>query len=175
MADEDSHLAAVEAASLDGVLLIERGPLLNFWGSAFELPHPHRDGKRTYRTVEHRFQAMKSTCAIFPPGAPMVGVAANREMIHDRVADVYRAADAKREGRSLLINVPDWGFCAYAVMFEAVAQKFSTHADLRAMLLETGFKKLVEHRPDPVWGDAMDGTGQNLMGKILEQVRGLLS
>jgi ribA/ribD-fused uncharacterized protein len=152
---------------VDDALYIERGPLLNFWGATMEMRHPHRVGTRLYRTVEHRFQAMKTTCLLSSDESV-------REHRHDSVADLYKAGWAKTEGRLLEIDVSAWDKVARMVMLEALVSKFSTHKDLRRMLVDTGDRRLVEHRPDPVWGDGMDGTGQNLMGEALMQARALL-
>lgn len=49
---------------------------------------------------------------------------------------------------------------------------FSQHEDLRALLLSTGDAKLVEHTEnDAYWGDGGDGSGKNMLGRILVQVR----
>ena len=39
------------------------------------------------------------------------------------------------------------------------------------MLLSTGNQVLIEHSNDRYWGDGLDGTGQNKLGKILMEVR----
>ena len=45
-------------------------------------------------------------------------------------------------------------------------------ARLRAMLLGTGEAKLVEHTAnDDYWDDGGDGTGKNVLGRILIDVR----
>ncbi len=50
--------------------------------------------------------------------------------------------------------------------------KFTQHDELRAMLLGTGEAKLVEHTADDAhWGDGGDGTGKNMLGRILMEVR----
>ncbi len=57
-------------------------------------------------------------------------------------------------------------------MFKAVRAKFTQHPDLRARLLATGNAELVEHtKNDAYWGDGGDGTGENMLGKILMKVR----
>lgn len=46
------------------------------------------------------------------------------------------------------------------------------HAELAAMLLATGDAKLVERTEnDAYWGDGGDGSGRNMLGRILEEVR----
>ena len=54
----------------------------------------------------------------------------------------------------------------------AVRAKFRTHADLRAELLATGDEELVENAPgDYYWGCGADGSGKNMLGRILMEVR----
>ena len=58
------------------------------------------------------------------------------------------------------------------VMLDALRAKFSQHAELRETLLGTGDAELVEHtRNDSYWADDGDGSGKNMLGKLLEQVR----
>jgi ribA/ribD-fused uncharacterized protein len=60
-------------------------------------------------------------------------------------------------------------------MREAVLAKFSQHPELRAELLATGDAKLVEHTDsDAYWGDGGDGSGRNMLGTILMEVRARL-
>ena len=50
--------------------------------------------------------------------------------------------------------------------------KFAQHPDIRAVLLSTGDERLVEHTSsDSYWGDGGDGTGNNMLGKILMEIR----
>jgi ribA/ribD-fused uncharacterized protein len=60
-------------------------------------------------------------------------------------------------------------------MTVAVRAKFRQHDDIRKVLLATGETPLVEHTTnDRFWGDGGDGSGKNMLGKILMQVRGEL-
>ena len=66
----------------------------------------------------------------------------------------------------------DWESVKVGVMRAAVLAKFTQHAELRALLLSTGDAKLVEHTEnDYYWGDGGDGSGKNMLGRILMQVR----
>ena len=63
-------------------------------------------------------------------------------------------------------------FWKEGVMETALRAKFAQHPRLRAMLLETGSRRLVEHTEnDHYWGDGGDGTGRNRLGHLLMQVR----
>lgn len=60
-------------------------------------------------------------------------------------------------------------------MRAAVRRKFDVHADIRAVLLGTGDEELVENAPgDYYWGCGADGSGRNMLGSILMEVRAAL-
>ncbi len=70
---------------------------------------------------------------------------------------------------------PDWEEAKIAIMRQAVTRKFETHADIREILLSTGEQSIVENAPgDYFWGCGKDGTGKNVLGKILVEVRDML-
>jgi len=53
-----------------------------------------------------------------------------------------------------------------------VRARFSQHEDLKRLLLDTGDAKLVEHTTnDDYWGDGGDGSGKNMLGRLLMEVR----
>lgn len=58
------------------------------------------------------------------------------------------------------------------VMLKALRAKFSQHWKLGAELISTTGKQLINHTiEDSYWGDGGDGSGENYLGKLLEQVR----
>jgi ribA/ribD-fused uncharacterized protein len=60
-------------------------------------------------------------------------------------------------------------------MRKAVLAKFEQHPDLAALLVATGDARIVEHTDaDSFWGDGGDGSGQNMLGRILMDVRARL-
>ena len=66
----------------------------------------------------------------------------------------------------------DWELAKDDVMRRAVLKKFETHADIREVLLGTGDEALVENAPgDFYWGCGADGSGKNMLGRILVEVR----
>jgi ribA/ribD-fused uncharacterized protein len=66
----------------------------------------------------------------------------------------------------------DWESVKVGVMRVAVVAKFIQHEELRTLLLGTGDAKLVEHTEnDSYWGDGGDGSGKNMLGRILMEVR----
>lgn len=108
-------------------------------------------------TTEHYFQAQKFV------GTPYM------EKVR-RAASPKQAAEFGRDRQQPLRA--DWEDVKDAVMFKAVLRKFELHAEIREILLSTGEEELVENAPgDYYWGCGADGSGQNKLGKILEQVR----
>ncbi len=128
--------------------------LSNFSRHGFEL-----DGKY-WLTVEHYFQAQK-----------FAGTA--HELLIQRAPT---PRDAKDLGRSRNVPLrPDWEKVKDAVMRRAVLKKFQTHADIREVLLGTGIEELVENSPsDYYWGCGADGSGRNMLGQVLMEVRNTL-
>ena len=80
---------------------------------------------------------------------------------------------AARMGRSRKRPLrTDWESVKDAIMHEAVLAKFTQHADLRDILLGTGDSEIVEHTEnDAYWGDGGDGTGKNMLGMLLMELR----
>lgn len=71
---------------------------------------------------------------------------------------------------------PDWDNVKDNVMRKAVWAKFTQHPDLQQLLLDTNDAYIAENSPrDSYWGLGKDGDGKNMLGKILEEVRTLLS
>lgn len=128
--------------------------LSNFWPSEIEL-----DGVK-YPSVEHAYQASKTLDL------------GQREAI--RVLD--NPGKAKRAGKTVTMR-HDWDRVKIDIMKSLVTQKF-TLPELRAKLLATGTKTLVEGNPwrDKFWGAAWDHDhkvlyGENWLGRILMGIR----
>lgn len=70
---------------------------------------------------------------------------------------------------------PDWEQVKDDIMRRAVIRKFQTHADIREVLLATGDELIIENSPiDYYWGCGADGSGKNMLGQILMEVREFL-
>jgi ribA/ribD-fused uncharacterized protein len=116
-----------------------------------------------FSTVEHAFQAAKTDDSD------------ERRMI--QLAPL--PARAKQVGRKVSLR-PDWEDVKYDIMHDLVQQKFTRHADLRQMLLDTGDADLIEGNNwnDRTWGMTKSKQGEyigkNWLGKILMQVRDTL-
>jgi hypothetical protein len=66
----------------------------------------------------------------------------------------------------------DWESVKDDVMRRAVRCKFARHDGIRAILLRTGDDEIVENAPsDYYWGCGADGSGRNMLGQILMEVR----
>ena len=130
------------------------GCFSNFSRHGFELDGVH------WPTSEHYFQAQKFA------GTPYV------ENI--RIAPTPKAVAELGRKRELPLR-PDWEQVKDDIMRKAVLRKFETHADLHAILLDTGHEDLVEKTTnDYYWGCGTNGTGKNMLGKILMEVREIL-
>lgn len=111
-----------------------------------------------YKTSEHYFQAMKFV------HSPEDMEAVRRTSTPKLAASIGR--DRNRPLRA------DWEEVKDDIMRQAVLRKFETHADIRDILLATGNQAIVENAPgDRYWGIGADGTGKNMLGKILVEVR----
>ncbi len=127
------------------------GAFSNFSRHGFEL-----NGKY-WPTVEHYFQAQKF---------------AGMEL-EDRIRQAATPKDAKKLGwtRSTPLRA-DWDEVKDEVMRQAIRRKFQTHAELRELLISTEDEELVENSPkDYYWGCGADGSGKNMTGIILMEVR----
>lgn len=111
------------------------------------------DGKK-YASVEHAYQAHKTT----------------NETSHDLIRRAATAAEAKKLGRCVPLR-QDWEDVKVPLMRRFLEAKFE-NPFLRPVLLETGDAELIHDNPwnDRVWG-VCRGTGQNLLGKILMEIR----
>ncbi len=84
-------------------------------------------------------------------------------------------AEKPMEARNLgqeVTMVPNWDQIKRQVMKDCCMAKFLQHADLRKQLMDTGNEVLIEDSPvDWYWGCGKDGTGQNVLGQVLMEIR----
>lgn len=118
-------------------------------------------GKKKWPTTEHYFQAQKFSDP------------KNRE----EVRNANDPSIAARLGRDRKKKIrPDWEAVKIGVMRQALEAKFTQHDELKRLLLATGSAKLVEHTAnDRYWGDGGDGSGQNMLGRLLMEIRNKFS
>lgn len=127
------------------------GEFSNFSRFGFAL-----DGKY-WKTSEHYFQAMKFEGTEY----------------EDKIREARSPKDAANLGRRRDFPLrEDWEIVKDDVMRRAVLKKFQTHPELIDLLVSTGDEKIVENaRSDYYWGCGQDGSGKNMLGKILMEVR----
>jgi ribA/ribD-fused uncharacterized protein len=88
-----------------------------------------------------------------------------------KIWEATKANDSRLLGQKVTMR-PDWDQVKRAVMKECCLAKFLQHADLRKQLIETGTEELIEDSPvDWYWGCGKDGTGQNVLGQVLMELR----
>lgn len=131
------------------------GGFSNFSRHGFEL-----DGKY-WKTSEHYFQAMKFEGTEY----------------EDKVREARSPKEAANLGRRRDFPLrKDWEAIKDDVMRRAVLRKFQTHDKLSELLRATGNEDIVENAPsDYYWGCGADGSGKNMLGKILMEVRDKLN
>jgi len=130
------------------------GCFSNFSSHGFEL-----DGEY-WQTTEHYFQAQK-----FPATADC-----------DQIRQAKTPKDAAKMGRERSRPLrKDWEEVKDDIMGKAVLRKFETHPEIREILLATGDEEIVENSPiNYYWGCGKDGSGKNMLGQILMEVREIL-
>lgn len=129
----------------------EYGCFSNFAHYGFEL-----DGK-WWMTSEHYFQAQKFCGTEY------------EEII--RMLDTPMKAAEKGRNRNLPLR-EDWEQVKDDVMRKAVYAKFSQNSELRNILIKTGSEYIVENTfNDYYWGCGTNGSGKNMLGIILMEIR----
>ena len=107
-----------------------------------------------FATVEQAFQAAKS----------------NDLKTQKLFALAPTPGEAKSYGKQIKLR-EDWELVKVSIMKDLLKQKFSK-SPLKEMLLETNTKELIEgnNHGDTYWG-TVNGKGENMLGKLLMEVR----
>ena len=153
------------------------GEFSNYYASKIEYK-----GKK-YPTAEHLFQAFK----FMGPDASKKSLkyaelirtqsTANKAKI---LANQKRGGGYKwRTDMNTIIDEykdvklrEDWAFIKDDAMRLIVCMKMKQNPKIYKLLLSTKPKLLAEHtKRDKYWGDGGDGSGKNMLGKILMQIR----
>lgn len=149
------------------------GQFAAFWGSVFSNFYPCKfelEGK-TWNCSEQYFMYHKAL--VFDDTETA-----------EKILKTTEAADAKKLGRQVK-NFDDkvWDIYKYHFMYKGVYAKFSQNKDLQEAMGKLHDKYFVEGSPiDGVWGvkldwrderiqDPAEWNGQNLLGKVLNEVR----
>ena len=122
---------------------------------------PVKIGKLTWPTSEHYFQAQKFSDK------------GHAEKIRRATSPMMAA----RLGRDRAVPLrKDWEAVKLGVMRQALQAKFTQHPELKELLLSTGNRRLIESTPnDDYWGDGGDGSGKNMLGRMLMEIRSELN
>ena len=129
----------------------EHGFLSNFYNAPIVY-----EGK-TYPTSEHLYQALKT---LDPEEREKVRLAPD-------------PSKAKKMGKLITVR-SDWDEVKQGLMRMIVGEKFTQHPELSQKLIQTGNRPLQETNwwGDTFWGvSSKTGVGQNILGKILEDIR----
>ncbi len=113
--------------------------------------------EKKWPTTEHYYQAMK-----FP----------DNEELQEAIRKIRSCKKAKQKASDSPGLREDWEKVKFDVMLTALRAKFDQYSGFKAALIETGDRTLVEASPyDYIWGCGRDGSGQNLLGKAIMQIR----
>ena len=132
----------------------------NFWPAPIEIGILTSPGRSLWPTSEHYFQAMK-----------FYGI----DEDHDNHMEEIRLCNSP--GKAYYLGWKrkprlDWDEIRNGIMKVALICKFSQHKDLRTALKETGNINIIQRcSRDNYWGDGYPGEGQNMLGKLLMEVR----
>ncbi|WP_379138316.1 NADAR family protein [Paenibacillus sp. sgz500958] len=115
---------------------------------------------KLWPTSEHYFQAAKFA------GTPH----------EEELRLVEKPMDVARMGRERSRPLrADWEQIKDDVMRKAVGAKVEQYPHIKSILLSTGSCSLIEHTSnDSYWADGGDGTGKNMLGVILMEIRSSL-
>jgi ribA/ribD-fused uncharacterized protein len=163
----DSVECRADEARLGGIVIEALSTTINFYHlkkpygffSNFA-PYPIDLKGKIWPTSEHYFQAQKFI-----------------DTVHEEeVRQTQTPREAAQIGRDWNKPLrPDWEVVKDNIMREALYAKFTQHLDLKDRLLGTRDATLVEHtKNDTYWGDGGDGSGKNMLGKLLMETRELI-
>lgn len=112
-----------------------------------------------FPSVEHAYHFKK-----FDETAPNV---AEQIMTARSPYEAARIAKAHKNERRA-----DWDERKVDIMTDIIRAKVWQNQDVKEILLATGNRTIIENSPwDDFWGCGSDGSGQNMAGKILMQIR----
>lgn len=113
-----------------------------------------------WMTSEHFFQAQKFVGTEF----------------EEQIRLLTSPMEAANMGRDRSIPLRhDWEEVKNDIMRRAVFEKFKTNIEAKKTLLLTGDEEIIEKTTsDFYWGCGEDGTGINMLGKILMETRDIL-
>lgn len=110
-----------------------------------------------YASVEHYYQSRKTQSIPYS----------------EKIRTASTADEAKTLGNSPDCPIrKDWNSYRNLAMTEGLIAKFTQHEDLQKLLLATEDSLLAENSShDYYWGIGADGTGKNMLGRLLMTTR----
>ncbi|EPS93921.1 hypothetical protein FOMPIDRAFT_1055529 [Fomitopsis schrenkii] len=122
-------------------------------------PHPIEWEGHTYPTAEHLFQAHKFIT--------------DRPDLVTRIRHLHSPREALEVARRMRrLQRSDWFDVNVSIMDNILHAKFTQHPELKASLLGTGNREIIEDSPvDSFWGCGRDRQGRNELGKALMRLR----
>ena len=140
---------------------------------------------QTYQTSEHAYQAAKFITDNPSPAhieyANQITRASTpnkaRILAQQKIRTGYKWYVPLNEQIKASLNSgvrirSDWNDVRVDIMREIVRAKFTQNKNCRDALLKTGMRPLIEHTPrDSFWADGGNGSGKNMLGHILEEIR----
>ena len=129
----------------------------NTFGFTTYSPHSvYIEGIGNFPTAEAAFQAHKN----------LEDVEYLKNQLNSRSPAISRHLGDKIKIRE------DWDNVKIDIMETIIQLKVEQNSDVRYNLLNTGLRPIIEHtKDDAFWGDGVDGKGQNILGKILSNLR----
>lgn len=113
---------------------------------------------KTFMTSEHAYQWKK-----FSVSHPEIA----EEIFNATSANMTKKISNAHAGEVM----PEWHQQKEEIMEEIVRAKLAQHEKVRALLIESGIREIIENSPtDSFWGIA-DGSGQNVLGKLWMKLR----
>jgi ribA/ribD-fused uncharacterized protein len=111
-----------------------------------------------YPTAEAAYQAAKCTD---PKGKEEIRNARSPRQAKVLANEVYKAA-----------KDPAWGSKKAETMEKILRAKLAQHSEVAEVLAQSGNEDIVEGSPvDYFWGAGIDGSGQNMLGKLWMKIR----
>lgn len=121
-------------------------------------PYPIELDGEVWKSTEHYYQFRK-----FERSDPAYA---------QRIKEAPTPRDAKILSLQNNNYSKDWDSMKVDLLKEAVRRKFESYPKLEELLLSTGEEELIEaNQDDCFWGEGKDGSGKNMMGRILMEVR----
>ncbi|MFA5994176.1 MAG: NADAR family protein [Parcubacteria group bacterium] len=124
-------------------------------------PYPIELDGETWRSSEHYYQFKKFEKTDL--------------QYAQRIKNAHTPRDAKILSMENENYSAHWEDIKVDVLRVAVRKKFESYSQLENLLLSTGDEELIEANPDDYfWGEGNDGSGKNMMGQLLMEVRAYL-